>query len=266
LGGSPAPLTSFRAYYGARLTLGTIAGEYKTTITYTAIGAEVPEPPLEIHLNGGNNIGTVYGATIDLSDGTYSAYGTPVDAATGYDPATGTSYQLGDIDVNNNGLSVAYYNVSDDSDAGSFADLFATNTPQAFYGIYTLKLVDGREAVERRDVYRASLDLNMDGHTTINEVYGLSRLTSCSDSAGGTLYKATLLQQIARDCPNDTDWVSPYINYYLSNLDDTGNSKDLVTSSEITSVANYIAEIVAKLKIYNDFLNDYLQHRTLIDL
>jgi uncharacterized protein (TIGR02145 family) len=41
---SPAPLTDFRAFYGAELTLATIAGQYKTTITYTAIGAEVPEP------------------------------------------------------------------------------------------------------------------------------------------------------------------------------------------------------------------------------
>jgi hypothetical protein len=44
LGETPAPLSSFTAYYGARLTLATVAGEYKTTITYTAIGSEVPEP------------------------------------------------------------------------------------------------------------------------------------------------------------------------------------------------------------------------------
>jgi hypothetical protein len=42
----PAPLNDFRAYYGAKLTLATIAGTYKTTITYTAIGAEIPDPPL----------------------------------------------------------------------------------------------------------------------------------------------------------------------------------------------------------------------------
>jgi hypothetical protein len=42
---NPAPIPDFKAYYGAKLTLATIAGEYKTTITYTAVGAEVPEPP-----------------------------------------------------------------------------------------------------------------------------------------------------------------------------------------------------------------------------
>jgi uncharacterized protein (TIGR02145 family) len=44
LGETPAPLSDFKAYYGAKLTLATIAGEYKTTITYSAVGAEVPEP------------------------------------------------------------------------------------------------------------------------------------------------------------------------------------------------------------------------------
>jgi hypothetical protein len=44
LGETPAPLSNFTAYYGAKLTLATIAGEYKTTITYTAIGEEVSEP------------------------------------------------------------------------------------------------------------------------------------------------------------------------------------------------------------------------------
>jgi uncharacterized protein (TIGR02145 family) len=43
LGETPAPLSNFTAYYGARLTLATIAGDYKTTITYTAVGADVPE-------------------------------------------------------------------------------------------------------------------------------------------------------------------------------------------------------------------------------
>jgi hypothetical protein len=45
LGETPAPLSTFTAYYGAKLTLATVAGDYKTTITYTAIGEEVPEPP-----------------------------------------------------------------------------------------------------------------------------------------------------------------------------------------------------------------------------
>jgi uncharacterized protein (TIGR02145 family) len=44
LGETPAPLSNFTAYYGVRLTLATVAGEYKTTITYTAIGEVVPEP------------------------------------------------------------------------------------------------------------------------------------------------------------------------------------------------------------------------------
>jgi uncharacterized protein (TIGR02145 family) len=45
LGETPTPLDTFTAYYGAKLTLATIAGEYRTTITYSAIGADVPEPP-----------------------------------------------------------------------------------------------------------------------------------------------------------------------------------------------------------------------------
>jgi uncharacterized protein (TIGR02145 family) len=45
LGETPTPLSDFMAFYGAKLTLNTVAGEYKTTITYSAIGAEVPEPP-----------------------------------------------------------------------------------------------------------------------------------------------------------------------------------------------------------------------------
>jgi uncharacterized protein (TIGR02145 family) len=42
LGETPAPLTDFTAYYAAKLTLDTIAGDYKTTITYSAIGDMVP--------------------------------------------------------------------------------------------------------------------------------------------------------------------------------------------------------------------------------
>jgi uncharacterized protein (TIGR02145 family) len=41
-GETPAPLSTFRTFFGAKLTLATIAGQYKTTITYTAIGAYVP--------------------------------------------------------------------------------------------------------------------------------------------------------------------------------------------------------------------------------
>jgi uncharacterized protein (TIGR02145 family) len=44
-GESPAPLSSFMIYYGTKLTLATIAGEYKTTITYSSIGEEIPPPP-----------------------------------------------------------------------------------------------------------------------------------------------------------------------------------------------------------------------------
>jgi hypothetical protein len=42
LGETPAPLSDFMAFYGAKLTLATVAGEYKTTITYSAIGETVP--------------------------------------------------------------------------------------------------------------------------------------------------------------------------------------------------------------------------------
>jgi hypothetical protein len=42
LGETPTPLSDFKSFYGAKLTLGTVAGEYKTTITYTAIGETVP--------------------------------------------------------------------------------------------------------------------------------------------------------------------------------------------------------------------------------
>jgi uncharacterized protein (TIGR02145 family) len=42
LGETPTPLSDFRAFYGAKLTLNTVAGEYKTTITYSAIGEIVP--------------------------------------------------------------------------------------------------------------------------------------------------------------------------------------------------------------------------------
>jgi hypothetical protein len=45
VGETPAPLTDFKAYYAAKLTLATVAGEYKTTITYSAIGADIPPPP-----------------------------------------------------------------------------------------------------------------------------------------------------------------------------------------------------------------------------
>jgi uncharacterized protein (TIGR02145 family) len=40
----PAPITNFRAYYASKLTLNTTAGAYKTTITYTAVGVEIPQP------------------------------------------------------------------------------------------------------------------------------------------------------------------------------------------------------------------------------
>lgn len=41
----PLPETNHTFYYGARLTPSTVAGTYATTITYTAIGAEVPPIP-----------------------------------------------------------------------------------------------------------------------------------------------------------------------------------------------------------------------------
>jgi hypothetical protein len=41
----PAPLSTFKVFYGSKLTLDTVAGKYKTTITYTAIGTDVPEGP-----------------------------------------------------------------------------------------------------------------------------------------------------------------------------------------------------------------------------
>jgi uncharacterized protein (TIGR02145 family) len=44
LGESPAPLSAFKVYYAAKLTLATVAGDYRTTITYSAIGEDVPEP------------------------------------------------------------------------------------------------------------------------------------------------------------------------------------------------------------------------------
>ena len=40
----PIPRDSFNFYYGARLTLDTMAGQYQTQVTYTAIGENVPAP------------------------------------------------------------------------------------------------------------------------------------------------------------------------------------------------------------------------------
>jgi hypothetical protein len=71
LGEDPAPLSSFTAYYGAKLTLATIAGEYKTTITYTAIGEEIPEPVYTACVNGPlfkGNIGDIRDAATTTGD------------------------------------------------------------------------------------------------------------------------------------------------------------------------------------------------------
>lgn len=42
----PLPETNHEFFYGANLTTDTMAGTYSTTVTYTAVGAEVPEPIL----------------------------------------------------------------------------------------------------------------------------------------------------------------------------------------------------------------------------
>jgi uncharacterized protein (TIGR02145 family) len=58
----PAPITDFGAYYASKLTLNTTAGTYKTTITYTAIGAEIPPIPEIACVQGSRlkgNIGTM---------------------------------------------------------------------------------------------------------------------------------------------------------------------------------------------------------------
>jgi uncharacterized protein (TIGR02145 family) len=71
LGETPTPLSNFKAYYGAKLTLNTIAGEYKTTITYSAIGAEVPEPP-EIACVSGSQFKGSIGNIINAATATAS--------------------------------------------------------------------------------------------------------------------------------------------------------------------------------------------------
>jgi uncharacterized protein (TIGR02145 family) len=59
----PAPINDFKAYYASKLTLNTTAGQYKTQITYTAVGAEVPEVPYLSNVVISNNISTMQGLT-----------------------------------------------------------------------------------------------------------------------------------------------------------------------------------------------------------
>jgi uncharacterized protein (TIGR02145 family) len=173
----PAPITGFRAYYASRLTLATTAGVYGTTITYTALGADIPEPIYTACVNGPQFKGNI-GNIIDAD--TVTAGWVVGDTGIATDTRNGQDYCIGRLADGNvwmlNNLKLANYNATvDDTDLNSGA--VATNG-FAIPAMYTV----GNYSSDSPVAY-GPLTSNV---TYNNEDYNVTDLAS--DHFGGYLY------------------------------------------------------------------------------